>query len=406
MIRDPKKELKLGDDTFSTEERMTRFFRVTTAAYIAYICGMKSAPVYTSQSLYENMKYNTVVDIFMEDIERAMEEKETHLQNFVTQAMMNMNGIKQEENGNICLNIDSEVIYTNVYDIKKKMVEKFGIRSEVQGGRCCGIIEAPLKSAIFYMGVKIGITWSEWTIKRDIELFRNYLKAFGQYHNVTTGEYHAVIFVDNARMFEDLYKDKKEKNQKGSYIGKGFHSFTAFPMSYQGIRQLKSLLEITPKAFEDEVAAIAVGSGEFAYNEEGNIDVFPLRRIEDVPVKKIIVKEESEANKEIEEDKITEEVKEASQERKRKKRKKKGKKKKEEVKEKKKKKEEEYEIEIVTCEVKYAIGLFLDIVKCRRIDLNFKRMQSDYKLGIICYEWQKEYYQRIFPEAVFEILQN
>ena len=54
--------------------------------------------------------------------------------------------------------------------------------------------------------------------------------------------------------------------------------------------------------------------------------------------------------------------------------------------------------------MKVAIGFFIDVVKCRRIERNLEMNQHEYDYAILCYDWQEEYYRRIFPEIHLETL--
>ena len=56
--------------------------------------------------------------------------------------------------------------------------------------------------------------------------------------------------------------------------------------------------------------------------------------------------------------------------------------------------------------IKLAIGFFIDVVKCRKIEKLQALAPDDEKnsFGLLCYDWQEEYYRKIFPHIHLEIM--
>ena len=238
-------------------ELIARHLPLSTLTTIAFLLEMSYAPVYVKETDEQNLEPNT-------------------LQAVVSGAMKKDPENVDDENGYVFLNPESEIRFTNSKVVKQELDRNHQDINALQFGRYVGIIESPNKSLLVYGPSKTGIGWSKNTTDSEIKAFKFYLKKHGLYTESLPVHVDASLFVDNAKMFENILKDKAEK-RKNNILGEGIREFTVFPLSNEGVKNFESYINISGDMYNKAFVEQAVKSGIYKENKNTLIkDIFPL----------------------------------------------------------------------------------------------------------------------------------
>lgn len=185
------------------------------------------------------------------------------------------NSLEQNSNGTI-MNNDSEVLFIDAYQIKDSLRKENVSQSLLRVGRYTGIVESPLKTVLLYAGRHRGMGWSKSSVDTDVRAFQAYVNLVSRYHSNRNGDWHGALLVSNAKMFEDLYKDKEGKRWKDEKFANGFKKMLIFPMTEEGAFLFGKYMTVDAKAFQAELVDAAVASGVYQNNMGSLSNVFPL----------------------------------------------------------------------------------------------------------------------------------
>ena len=234
--------------------------------------------------------------------------------------------LEQNSNGTI-MNTDSDVFFIDAYRIKESLREKRISPALLRVGRYAGIVESPLKTVFLYAGRRQGMGWSKPSVDTDVRACQAYVNLVSRYHSNRSGEKHGAMLVANAKMFEDLYKDKEGKRRKGEGFANGFHDMAIFPMTEEGVYSFVKYMAVDTREYQEDLVESAIASGLYRRNPSAS-NLFPL---------------------------------------------------------------------VNSGGVRMAIGLFIDAIQIRNLIAAY---ETDKKpMGIVCYEWQQDYYRRVVPDG-------
>ena len=184
-------------------------------------------------------------------------------------------GREQNPNG-ILMNRNSDLVFTNVFEMKRKLREALGQNGNYSGGRFTGVVEGPLKSVLLYEGKRKGMSWSKWITDLDLRTYRAYINRVSHDKNHQPGFESGAILVKNAKMFADLVLKKYGKKQRDEKFANGFSSFMFFPINAIGAQQFSSYLRIDLNAHYEKVISDAIESQAFKRNVGTYQWYFPL----------------------------------------------------------------------------------------------------------------------------------
>lgn len=184
-------------------------------------------------------------------------------------------GMEQNPNG-ILMNRNSDVVFTDVFEMKRRLHEELGRHGHYSGGRFTGIVESPLKSVLVYEGKREGMNWAKWITDLDLRTYRTYVNRISRGTSYRPGRETGVMLVRNAKMFADLVLNKYGKKQKNEKFGKGFSSFVFFPISEAGAKHFSEYLRLDLSKHYEKVITDAIESEMFKRNEATYQRYFPL----------------------------------------------------------------------------------------------------------------------------------
>ena len=124
--------------------------------------------------------------------------------------------------------------YTPSELVKSTLIEARHNAKEYRSGRYAGILETPQQSFLIYPGSKLGTQGTKWTLQNEHNAIHYYTKTKSQFNNLPPGIQYGIMFVDNSRMFNNLFLDKWQL--RGGQIGFGLdcESFAIFPITRFG----------------------------------------------------------------------------------------------------------------------------------------------------------------------------
>ena len=224
----------------------------------------------------------------------------------------------------------------------KYMVAEYRGKADINDYRRAeftGILDTHFKSVLVYTAPSFGLRWREWSLYADRTVYTLWKQSHALadtkalYQDKDIG----LIFIKNAKEFEDLYKDKCGMRSKGDYLGKGFQKFYAVPITYTGARHLRWLMNTDDKDQEEKLKQIAVEKGQFKYLTASTIAEMQL-------------------------------------------------------------------FSLMKNGTRWTIGIYMDFVKVQSLMSYMEAKPGQY--GIICFEWQKEYYKRLWPNIAYATIHN
>lgn len=232
---------------------------------------------------------------------------------------------EQNSNGTI-MNSTSNLFFIDAYQVKESLRERKISSALLRVGRYTGLVESPFKTVLLYAGRSRGMGWSKSSVDSDVRAFQAYVNLVSRYHTNRPGEYRGVLLVANAKMFEDLYKDK-ERKRAGKKFAEGFQEMLIFPMTEEGATLFGQYMTVDNGAYRDELVDAAVASGVYERNSGSLSNIFPL---------------------------------------------------------------------VNASGVRMAVGLFIDAIQIQQL-LHVHNKDGE-QMGMVCYEWQTDYYSRVLPE--------
>lgn len=263
----PRERFKIiGAATNST--KLYRYVAVSGSAVMASMIKAKTNPLFVTDT-----------DI----IENLDNISDNHLSKIISDTFSEMKGNGQKFSDYLKTDID-EKYFWNVYEIKSQLIQDDPTKSkEYSIGRYTGILESRCKSVLTYVGHKAGMAWSEKATKQERYSHHLYDVLHSRYKQLDKAEEHAVMFVENERMFADLYTDKKEK-RRGRPFAENFDSFIIIPTNKNGISNLDLYMSINREEYENEIIHSAIDSGIYRANLYGAVKYFPLTTQNGIPV--------------------------------------------------------------------------------------------------------------------------
>lgn len=319
-------------------EKVNRFLSVSGSALMCSLAGAYSLPLTVPE-------YDTEND--SRTIERAAK--------VIKDTYMNLTGIGQNFSVS-ALKEDNGAYFWDVYTVKNLLAgNEKAATSAMRIGRYTGILESHSKSVIVYVGNKGGMAWTETATHSERNAHHRFDSVYSLYKKLDMSSNHAVMFVENERMFESLYRGSHKdsiKSQKRSpnsstvsklskskdcQLGYGYDSFVVFPTTRDGVYNLAQYISDTTSILLSTLVSLAVQSGVYTENTGKLSSMFPL----------------------------------------------------------------------ITRNGKYVfIGVFIDTVGLHNlIDLTEWLHIDDY--CILCYKWQAYYYRRVLPESVqYMLIEN
>lgn len=303
------------------QEEMQRYLAISGTAYLMLLLPSAASPIFAS-----SMRGEEIVN--MEDQDRGKK-----LEAIVDDAKLSYAHLGREESEGAAR---PPLEFTNVFEIKQVLVEMTSRKEETYAGRYTGILETAEKSVLVYIGNRKGMAWSATATKPEFKAHHQFV-SYKRSGNLRGDENHAILFVSNEHMLFNLYTNKYSRKFDESFaLGKGFTSFTVFPVSDIGLSNLKDFMKGDVNIVYNEIIEQAVESGLFIRNEKNLRSTFPL---------------------------------------------------------------------VGNAGDFIAMGTFMDMVKVNRIT-EMQRTMPDKSFGLICYDWQASYYQRIAPQLNYYTIGN
>lgn len=263
--------------------QMSRFLSVTTSAVFCAAAGCRVPLVLPLGQRFKCGEIEIAAaddDILFfvnegeDKLEGSRDERNT-LSDEMLKFLESKEGKEQNPNG-ILMNRDSDVVFTDVFEMKRKLHGEFGRHGHYTGGRFTGIVESPLKSVLVYEGKREGMSWAKWITDLDLRTYRTYVSRISKRISYQPGRESGVMLVKNAKMFADLVLNKYGKKQKGEKFGKGFSSFMFFPISEAGAKQFSEYIRSDLSEHYEKVISDAIESQMFMKNESTYQRYFPL----------------------------------------------------------------------------------------------------------------------------------
>lgn len=296
----------------STERSMKRYLGVSGTAYMMAVLGIDAEPISPSMRPTE----------FGQDTGGELDRCIAEAKGKYIGQKQNLNGMQSQQ---------TDLKFSNAMQVKTALVQLMGDPTPFYAGRYTGILESPLRSVLIYVGNKEGMAWSKTALKPEVLAYRAFVNRVSGVNTVEVGDTQGILFVENAKMFADIYLDKAGCRRGGPFAA-GFRSFIIFPISRIGLEQLEQYMYTDLKEYEQELADAAVRSGLYTENKDASRcgGLFPLKNQRGTPM---------------------------------------------------------------------YIGTFLNTVTLSKLRRIAKTPGAD--VGIICYEWQIDYYRRVVPKATF-----
>ena len=170
---------------------------------------------------------------------------------------------------------NKQVYYTPYKAVKETLYSLNDQRQEYKAGRYAGVIESPNKTALIYMGSKLGFRWNSWQIKYEKSACHVFHSHKGHYTNLEAGKINAILFITGPKMFRDIYYDKAGLRSPEVVLGQTFASFVVLPQTYDGIRALENYLISNDSEERAEIISYATASG-YSPNTGPDSALFPL----------------------------------------------------------------------------------------------------------------------------------
>lgn len=250
----------------------------------------------------------------------AGEGSQSHL---LSQALRTVYGSK-----NVLLQSGSPYRFTSAAKMLEALRRENAFRTGYVFGRYSGLIEAPERNALVYVGGPRGMAWEANQLRNELLPYKRYLKT-----NAMSGEaepnMNAILLVPNAKTLGDIWHDKKARRSEAEELGSDLSQFIAAPLTYEGREAVRSWLDYGP-ALEDEIIASAKASGRY---EAGPSSLLPLKRNGNA----------------------------------------------------------------------IYVGAHIDLNKMRKLKRHLERSPEE-RVKILCYKWQKPYYEKNLGEIPFDTL--
>lgn len=319
-------------------DRMLRFLSISSASTFAAQagCEVKAPTIADSESEISDDLILSAEE--REEVERFSDEETAELSEINSKDIIRKTRMEllrlifenegQEQNNNgIIYNPTSDLKFLSASEVKRSTASLRKEGEPFREGRYTGLLVSPFHSVLLYEGKQSGMAWSRWIIEGDLRSYRSYVRLMSSMSLEKLERPEGAILVKNAKMFEDLFLDKRGKHKSGEYFGNGFSAFYVFPVSSVGAKHLNEFLTTDITKRKNMVMVSALASGLFTENDDAYAADFPVLNQNGIQM---------------------------------------------------------------------AIGTFIDAIQLHRI-INIQK-QLNKPVGILCYEWQKNYYCRVLPE--------
>ena len=247
-------------------DKLARYLSVSGTAFLASLMGYATNPLTPaagSKRLKQDSKeyMDTVDEVNAIDSRFAAESMEGH----------------SESAGN------GRQSFWNAYEVKEILAGDSGQYSAFHAGRFTGILESNEKSVLVYVGAKGGMSWSKVATKPEFKAHHVYSAKYSKLKNLPGGENHGIMFVQNARLFANLYLDAAGKRKEDLFADR-FNSFAIFPVDIHGVANALEYMEIESSDYERQFTEAAIQSGIYEANISGFASLFPLKNGNGVPM--------------------------------------------------------------------------------------------------------------------------
>ena len=181
---------------------------------------------------------------------------------------------------------DNYIVFHERSDIKAALAQESerGDIRDFQSGRYTGIIESHLKSVMMYSAPLYTMPWSRWLVNAEMNAYRMWGRTSSitdirqQSKNLTM----AAVIVNNARDFAYHFLGQKRRRERGEVFGGSFAHVYVIPNDHTGILFLNWLMLIEDDVIHEEMARMAIQSGNFEDNDFSSAAPFALRSCEDI----------------------------------------------------------------------------------------------------------------------------
>lgn len=150
--------------------------------------------------------------------------------------------------------------------------------------RYSGLLESCSNNVLVYVPNAMGMDWRERIVRKELATQMSFAKLYSQFGPISHDEQNGVVLVQNERMLEDVYFDKKSRRGENEILGRSFNHYYVVQYNKDGMSDLKRIMTRNLEADGKKFIERAIQSGVYTSNTEVSAKLFPLQSKEGILV--------------------------------------------------------------------------------------------------------------------------
>lgn len=182
----------------------------------------------------------------------------------------------------------SSIVFHPVREVKARLAASLDdgdatlAARDLMSCRYSGLLESCSNNVLMYVPNAMGMDWRERIVRKELATQISFAKLYSQFGPINRDAQNGVVLVQNERMLEDIFFDKKSRRGENEVLGRSFNHYYVVQFNKEGMSDLKRIM--TRNLEEDDRRFIdsAVRSGIYAHNTEVSAKLFPLKSKEGI----------------------------------------------------------------------------------------------------------------------------
>lgn len=309
--------------------QVERFLRMSAAAQAAESIGATVQPLYLSTDRIpvvgggDDIDFSTDIDISIEDdilglglgpddmaevselfrdieeahvsssgIREAEEQREApdsptrEPQNLLSTAVYEA----MERAGNRDSKETPKIVFHPVREVKARLSATVASGSaslaarDLMSCRYSGLLESCYNNVLVYVPNAMGMDWRERIVRKELATQTSFAKLYSQFGPISHDAQNGVVLVQNEKMLEDIYFDKRERRGSNEVLGRSFNHYYVVAYNKDGMSDLERIMSRNLAADEQRFIDSAVRSGVYTRNSAVSGKLFPLQTADGIVI--------------------------------------------------------------------------------------------------------------------------
>lgn len=143
--------------------------------------------------------------------------------------------------------------------------------------RYSGLLESCSNNVLMYVPNAMGMDWRERIVRKELATQMSFAKLYSEFGPIHHDEQNGVLLVQNEKMLEDLYFDKKSRRGENEVLGRSFNHYYVVPYDKDGMADLRRIMMRDLELERKKLIVRAVQSGVYTHNSVVSSKLFPLQ---------------------------------------------------------------------------------------------------------------------------------